>query len=105
MPDKLLPCSHCPRNYEVKRGSYRYCLQCEQRFALKDIEKDKMVEAKKEQKRLEVIMKKVRVKCWHCGFTNQKILSYEKVFSCDKCQEELWTGDGGFTEKAIGVWT
>jgi hypothetical protein len=37
-----------------------------------------------------------KVTCWHCGFTEQKILSDVDVFKCDKCHDLLWTGDGGF---------
>jgi len=37
-----------------------------------------------------------KVTCWHCGFTEQKILSDSEVFKCDKCHDLLWTGDGGF---------
>ena len=98
-----LQCSHCIRDYQVKRGSYRYCSACEKRFAVKDLAKDKEIEVKKEIKRQQDIRKKIRVKCWHCGNNNQKIISYEKVFSCDKCHEELWTGEGGYTEKNLGV--
>ncbi len=107
-----LQCSHCTRDYQVKRGSYRYCSACEKRFAMKDIAKDKAIEVKKqelEEQKQEVIRQKlrekIRVKCWHCGNNKQKIISYEKVFSCDKCHEDLWTGEGGYTEKSIGVYT
>jgi len=51
-----------------------------------------------------VSKKNIKVTCWHCGDTNQKILSYEEAFMCDKCKELLWTGDGGFEEIKVGVW-
>jgi len=37
-----------------------------------------------------------KVTCWHCGYTEQKILSDAEVFKCDKCHDLLWTGDGGY---------
>lgn len=48
--------------------------------------------------------KNIKVKCWHCGNPDQVIKSYDEVFSCDKCDEQLWTGDGGFEEIKVGVW-
>lgn len=48
--------------------------------------------------------KNVKVKCWHCGNPDQVIKSYEDVFSCDKCKESLWTGEGGYQEISVGVW-
>jgi len=48
--------------------------------------------------------KNIKVKCWHCGNPDQLIKSYDEVFSCDKCGEQLWTGDGGFEEIKVGIW-
>ena len=50
------------------------------------------------------LLKNVKVTCWHCGDKDQKIISEEEPFKCDKCQETLWTGEGGFEEIKVGVW-
>ncbi len=50
------------------------------------------------------LMKNVKVTCWHCGNADQKIISFDEAFMCDKCKELLWTGDGGFEEIKVGVW-
>jgi len=49
-------------------------------------------------------MKNVKVTCWHCGNTDQKIQSQTEPFKCNSCNEDLWTGDGGFLEIKVGVW-
>jgi len=49
-------------------------------------------------------IKNIKVTCWHCGNKDQKILSLEEAFKCDKCHDQLWTGDGGFEEIKVGVW-
>ena len=46
----------------------------------------------------------VKVTCWHCGNKDQKILSFEETFDCDKCKEPLWIGSGGYVEKMGGIY-
>ncbi len=46
----------------------------------------------------------VKVTCWHCGNKDQKILSFEDTFDCDKCKEPLWIGSGGYEEKMGGIY-
>ncbi len=100
-----LQCSHCTRDYSVKRGSFRYCSACEKRFALKDITRENQVKEKIHVRKQKEAIKKARVTCWHCDYANQKIISFDKGFDCDKCGEFLWIGDGGYTEKKMGVYT
>jgi len=99
-----LTCSHCTRDYSVKRGSFRYCSACEKRFAIKDIAREKQMKDKIKVRKQNETRKKARVVCWHCGNKDQKILSLDEGFNCSKCGELLWTGDGGYEEKKVGVW-
>lgn len=100
---KVLQCSHCLRMSDVGHGKYNYCFECEKRYVLKDIEKEKLLEkTREEQKRIQ-LLKKVRVECWHCGDKKQKIQSIEEGFHCTNCNDLLWCGDGGYIEKH-GVW-
>ncbi len=48
--------------------------------------------------------KNVKVTCWHCGNKEQKILSFDDTFDCDKCKEPLWIGSGGYVEQVGGIY-
>ncbi len=58
MPSRMLPCSHCDKNYEVSRGSFKYCLGCEKRFALKDITRENQVKEKIQVRKQDVARRK-----------------------------------------------
>lgn len=48
--------------------------------------------------------KNYKVTCWHCGNSDQKVLSFDEAFECTKCDELLWIGDGGYVEQVEGIY-
>lgn len=48
--------------------------------------------------------KNYKVTCWHCGNSDQKVLSFSEAFECTKCDELLWIGNGGYVEQVEGIY-
>ncbi len=85
------------KNYLADKGTISETLDS----CMSDLDMEGLTNFKPSKKKL---LKNVKVTCWHCGNKDQKIISEDKPFKCDKCQEDLWTGEGGFEEIKVGVW-